>query len=85
MVPLGGTGLAGGIDPAKLGLQINAEYKRVEVTADGYFSEGPKKTDQQMAEADVTEEQLAKGNEPESHLLRRSRSCCLKQSPASAR
>ncbi|AUA17206.1 hypothetical protein CFP59_09399 [Streptomyces malaysiensis subsp. malaysiensis] len=57
----------------------------MEVTADGYFSEGPKKTDQQMAEADVTEEQLAKGNEPESHLLRRSRSCCLKQSPASAR
>nr|WP_307818945.1 HPC2 multi-domain protein [Streptomyces sabulosicollis] len=29
------------------------------------FSEGPKKTDQQMADADVTEEQLAKSNEPE--------------------
>ncbi|MGW0993284.1 hypothetical protein ACWD5V_08215 [Streptomyces sp. NPDC002523] len=29
------------------------------------FSEGPKKNDQQMADADVTEEQLAKGNEPE--------------------
>ncbi|MGW2103714.1 phage tail protein [Streptomyces olivaceoviridis] len=29
------------------------------------FSEGPKKTDQQMAEADVTEEQLARSNEPE--------------------
>ncbi|WHX16730.1 hypothetical protein QFW82_06630 [Streptomyces malaysiensis subsp. malaysiensis] len=29
------------------------------------FSEGPKKTDQQMVDADVTEEQLAKSNEPE--------------------
>ncbi len=29
------------------------------------FSEGPKKTDQQMADAEVTEEQLAKSNEPE--------------------
>ncbi|WP_413104795.1 hypothetical protein [Streptomyces sp. Inha503] len=29
------------------------------------FSEGPKKTDKQMADADVTEEQLAKSNEPE--------------------
>ncbi|MFF7145311.1 hypothetical protein ACFZB5_29555 [Streptomyces nodosus] len=29
------------------------------------FSEGPKKTDQQMAEADVTEPQLAKSNEQE--------------------
>jgi hypothetical protein len=29
------------------------------------FSEGPKQTDQQMADADVTEEQLAKSNEPQ--------------------
>ncbi|MFE1198211.1 hypothetical protein ACFW6E_36630 [Streptomyces olivaceoviridis] len=29
------------------------------------FSEGPRKTDQQMADADVTEEQLARSNEPE--------------------
>ncbi|MFF0223534.1 hypothetical protein [Streptomyces sp. NPDC004629] len=29
------------------------------------FSEGPKQTDRQMAEADVTEEQLAKSNEPQ--------------------
>ncbi|MCN9241157.1 hypothetical protein NGF19_10195 [Streptomyces sp. RY43-2] len=29
------------------------------------FSEGPKKTDHEMAEADVTEEQLAKSNEPD--------------------
>ncbi|MGW4732166.1 phage tail protein [Streptomyces shenzhenensis] len=29
------------------------------------FSEGPRRTDQQMAEADVTEEQLARSNEPQ--------------------
>ncbi|ALO92072.1 hypothetical protein SHL15_0886 [Streptomyces hygroscopicus subsp. limoneus] len=29
------------------------------------FSEGPRKTDQQMADADVTEEQLARSNEPD--------------------
>ncbi|CAM5660449.1 phage tail protein [Streptomyces canarius] len=29
------------------------------------FSQGPRKTDQQMADADVTEEQLARSNEPE--------------------
>ncbi|WKX68910.1 hypothetical protein [Streptomyces sp. XD-27] len=29
------------------------------------FSEGPKRTDKEMADAEVTEEQLAKGNEPQ--------------------